>query len=295
MRVKCLSPIEWRLGWLKSLFLVAGVVIAIFALGGSARRFDPALGAVFVALTVSFALYFWPSYVTLDEDGLAYRRCGLSRFVPYGQIESVESIQRLGDATHEPKSEHRKVWTIYCGLRLHLEGGGTLEVGTSIQEVKDVGPIEGSHGTYGHFGAFDRDGWKLRRALEERVRELRKQNEPATPALLALMRGEKSTAEWLTAIQATAPAPGAAYRSAEGPEVLWRVLEDEDAPREARAGAALALRAGLDEDGRHRMRVVVESCESPKLRVAIETALDEEAGEPRLLDALEQASLPRGE
>lgn len=118
----------------------------------------------------------------------------------------------------------------------------------------------------------------------------------SSPLTASLVRGAGTVAEWRDRIEAAGrPAATSGYRSDATPnEALWRVLEDEDAPREARAGAALALRRHLDEDGRTRMRVVAEGCASPTLRIALDAALDEESPEARVLEALEQVSTRRG-
>lgn len=62
------------------------------------------------------------------------------------------------------------------------------------------------------------------------------------------------------------------------------VLEDPEADPEARAGAALALAAVGSEEERRRVRVAVESTTSPKVRVALDAALEGEL-EEELLEA----------
>ena len=297
VEMKCLSPLAWRYGWLKGIFVFLAFIAALVLFQARSRGFDaPVLPALGVGLALVLAVYLWSSKVTLLEDGLRYERYGFEKFVPYSRILETEAVQRLGAGITSKSTDREKRWTIYCAIRLHLEGGGVLDIGTGVEELKSSNIANATIGDYGSFGAFDRKGWELKRALDARIADARHAPEPATPVAEGLMRGEKTAAEWLAAVQAAAPATGDAYRGGQGTEeALWRVLEDEASPREARAGAALALRSSLDQAGRDRMRVVVETCESPKLRVAIETALDEEAGEPRLLHALEQASLPREE
>jgi hypothetical protein len=298
VEVRCSSPLAWRVGWAQSVLVFGGLFATILSVQASARGYDVALMATLPVVVAFLAAFFWPSKVTLLEDGLAYRRYGFTKFIPYSKIRATEQVQRLGSASKE-RGSRETVWTVHCALRLRLEGGGTLDIGTGSDERKLTGEL-GSWviGLYGDYGSFTRKGFELKRALDARLEAWRDAPEPATPMALNLVRGEKTSAEWLAAIDAAAPAKGDAYRGAEGAhEALWRVLEDAAAPREARAAAAIALRSHLDDDGRNRMRVVVEACESPKLRVAIETALDvgttETDGEPRLLHALEQASLPR--
>lgn len=300
VEVKCLSPFEWRLGWLKGLFIFLTFIIGGLVLQSQSHGYDFTLPLALGLLPLFLAAYFWPARAALLEDGISYKRYGFTKFIPYSKIRKTETIQRLGTgAGNTRKGESASSWTVYCGIRLHLEGGEIFDIGTGAEELNTGGGAPGSliMGTYGHYGVFDRNGWELKRPLDARLEALREARAPSAPIAEGLMRGEKTIAEWLAAIHDAAPARDeAAYRGAEGAqEALWRVLEDDASPREARAGAALALRRHLDEEGRHRMRVVVDTCESPKLRVAIETALDDEAGEPRLLHALEQASLPRDE
>ncbi len=306
VEIKCLSPFEWRFGWLKGLFIFLTFILAVVALQSRARGFDFSLPAALALVPIFCAAYFWPARASLLEDGISYKRYGFTKFIPYSKIRKTESLQRLGAGTGSSKEKDTATyWTVYCAIRLHFEGGGTLDIGTGTEELKTGAGVTRSNlamGAYGQYGVFDRNGWELKKALDARVDASHVQavREPQAPAAVGLLRGEKTVAEWLAAIEAASPARRGdhevAYRGADGAEeALWRVLEDDASPREARAAAALALRAHLDEEGRHRMRVVVDTCESPKLRVALETALDDEAGEPRLLHALEQASLPREE
>lgn len=48
------------------------------------------------------------------------------------------------------------------------------------------------------------------------------------------------------------------------------MLEDVASPAEVRAGAAVALKHSLDEEGKERLRVAAEACASPKLRTTFE-------------------------
>ena len=64
--------------------------------------------------------------------------------------------------------------------------------------------------------------------------------------------------------------------------VLTKVVEDPTASGDVRAGAAVALRTRLDEEGKARVRIAAEATASPQLRVALEAVAgesDEVAGE----------------
>ncbi len=68
-------------------------------------------------------------------------------------------------------------------------------------------------------------------------------------------------------------------------EDAYRVLEDPEADPEARAGAALALAATGGDEDRQRVRVAVEATTSPKVRVALDAALEGELEEELLKEA----------
>ena len=53
-----------------------------------------------------------------------------------------------------------------------------------------------------------------------------------------------------------------------------------------RAAAAVALRDQLDDEGKRRLRVAADACASPKVRVALEAAAEDD--DQKLSLALEQ-------
>lgn len=71
-------------------------------------------------------------------------------------------------------------------------------------------------------------------------------------------------------------------------EQLWRTFESSSADPEARANAAIALRARLDDSCRRRLRIVAAATAVPKLRSAIESAAgDDDESLKEALAALE--------
>jgi hypothetical protein len=70
-------------------------------------------------------------------------------------------------------------------------------------------------------------------------------------------------------------------------DVLWRVAEDAFASADARAGAAMALRAALDDHGRTRLRVAADACATPELRAALEAIASDEDDVTQALDELD--------
>lgn len=106
-----------------------------------------------------------------------------------------------------------------------------------------------------------------------------------TYALLA--RNGRSVADWVLALRA-ARDEHASFRSVTVQDAeLWAIAEDPSAPDGARVGAALALRAALeDEAARARMRCAADACITPKLRVALEAVADPAEDEHTLEQSL---------
>jgi hypothetical protein len=89
------------------------------------------------------------------------------------------------------------------------------------------------------------------------------------PAVFA--RSGRETERWVRDVVSAADV-NASYRTpAVPPDELWRIVEDATAPATARAGAAVALRGGLDDEGKERLRATADACAAPRLRVALET------------------------
>ena len=80
----------------------------------------------------------------------------------------------------------------------------------------------------------------------------------------------------------------ASFRSAAIPaDELWKVLVDPTEPAQFRAGAALALRRNLDEEGRARVRIAANaSAEPPLKRVLAAVNEEDDAALDAALDAL---------
>jgi hypothetical protein len=84
-----------------------------------------------------------------------------------------------------------------------------------------------------------------------------------------LAPGDLGVEAWLSGLRKLAGEPGYRQASASA-EQLWALVSDpaKDAP--TRAGAAFALRSGIDPAGRVRLRRVAETCAEPRLRVALD-------------------------
>lgn len=119
------------------------------------------------------------------------------------------------------------------------------------------------------------------RALLERLLEARKAYvaPDAAVQLGALARNARTAHAWVTELRAMT-ATGGQYRSASLPaDALYRIAVDPTEKEEHRIGAALALRPMLDDDGRERLRVAAGSSASPRVRVVLSAAADEEDDE----------------
>jgi hypothetical protein len=134
------------------------------------------------------------------------------------------------------------------------------------------------------------------RKLVERIKaqvEAHRSSTAADPATFA--RSGRETAQWVREVVSAADV-NASYRTpAVPPDELWRIVEDAAAPATARAGAAVALRGALDEEGRVRLRATADACAAPKLRVALETVAsgDDEEELRGALEPLEDQPEPR--
>jgi hypothetical protein len=128
----------------------------------------------------------------------------------------------------------------------------------------------------------------------DRINERRKAAAEPAAAVALTARRERSVDDWIKRVRVVAD-DHATFRDAAVPaEQLWMTVEDSRAPATARAGAAVALRAKLDDAGRARLRAIADSCAAPKLRVALET-LSTTDDDARLVQALDELDDTREE
>ena len=113
-------------------------------------------------------------------------------------------------------------------------------------------------------------------ALVARIREAQAAFRAASPtSTRGFGRGHRSASEWIQHARALRE-DSIAYRAAAVPnEQLWRIVE----------GGPRALRHDLDDAGRTRLRLAAEACAERRLRVALESATQED--EAALASALE--------
>jgi hypothetical protein len=197
-------------------------------------RFLPpwAMGSIVLLYAVIALQVLLPQWVEVGSDGLVLRSLGRRRFVRFDRIRAVM-----------PTS---------LGVELQLDDGRELEIrltqtanGATTKVERLVSAIEEGRTAFA----------KLARSEEE--------------ALLA--RGGRDLDTWLREMRAIGDESGGGYRAlAVPPERLWEIVRNPSADPSAREGAAVALRAALDEDGKRVLAEVIETTASPRLRVALE-------------------------
>lgn len=191
--------------------------------------------------------------VAVGADGIRIRRwLSRSRFIPFGAFASADTDGR--------------------NVALRLRDGTVIDMHNP------------SAGKKGWFPRPFPDRAEDARMLVQRINARMDQHRHRAGHLPALARAGRSTQEWVRQVT-VASDDHASFRAPAVPvDELWRVVEDPAAPSAERAGAALALRARLDDEGRTRLRVVAEACAGPRLRVALQVAASTAAE-----DAIEEA------
>lgn len=220
-------------------------------------RFSPVWMLAFVlGLYALIALpIILPQKIAVGDDGILMRWAGRRRFVPFARLREARATS-LGlelDLDDEHDLE----------IRLTHRAGGASAVRTSI---------------------LDR--------IEEALAHHRAGGPAEDEALLT--RGDRSLDTWMHDMQTLGTHGTASYRNIAIPrERLWAVLENPAADPSARQGAALALRAGLDEDDRERLTTIAQKSASPRVRLAA-LAIAQASGAPELRYALEDGELEEG-
>lgn len=280
-RYRCSPPPVW---WLP--YGLTALVVVFFA-GAFAHTLLPALAAAITFLLIGGWANFVKVDVELGPEGVTFGRLGLRRFLPYVSIASVEMLQRAGTPNSDGEGGPVKSRTVFSLVRFELRDGSHFDLGTGEHEAPpDVGP--GRAGAFGKFGVGDPLGRKLAGAVRERLREL-EAHEPRPASLeRELARQGRDVGAWLSDLDRLRGPAGATYRVAApvDNEQLFRVLENPAAGPGARAAAAVLLRGSLGPGDAPRARAVVERCASPRLRVALERALDDGADEAERSRAL---------
>lgn len=181
----------------------------------------------------------WPSRIEVGVDGILVSWLWQRRFIPMARVASMT-----------PLNEHQ--------VSIQLTDGTSETISTST-----------SRSRRGAYAKQHRDA-VLARMLEAWAAF--KNRSPVADVSALVARGSRTRSAWLDALRKLRGADGGYRAAVVRDEDLWRLIEDPTAPEDARAGAALVLREGLDDEGKSRVRVVAESTASPKLRVALDAA-----------------------
>jgi hypothetical protein len=221
--------------------MVALAGAAFYVWGGRAgEAILLALGAVGLALVSAL-----PTTIAVGADGIVVRWLGLSRFISYASLVSVEP-HVVNAPTSMGYSQHKSK-----GLLLRSADGTSTYLVCDPTTARD-----------------------LRAAAEHRLTEHRRGIPGQIPNL---RRGTRSVAEWARDLRALLVGR---YRDpTPTTETLWNLVENPKNELDQRAAAALALRAHLGDEAGPRLRVAIDSCASPRLRVALEAIADADDAE----------------
>jgi len=199
-----------------------------------AMRFLPPwlMGMILLLYLILGLQVLMPQTVEVGADGVMLRTVGWRRFVPYSKIEDVE-VTPLGIEL-----------VLYSGRRLEIRL--TQKANAQMERVESL------------LSAIE-DERKAAAAIRHQEEEL------------LLARGQKDLDAWLAEMRALGEGARGGYRSLAIPqERLWEIVENPSADPSARTGAAIALHATLDDDGRARLATVAAATAAPRLRVALE-------------------------
>jgi hypothetical protein len=227
--------------------LVAVLLPLIFtAIGLASHRhlglFVALIGVAAAAVAFVLASLLAATTLTIGAEGITIGWLTRRRRIGYAEIASV----RLYEEAQAFSSRRER------GISLVLRSGELVRL-----------PAERGAEAEGLRGLVEQ--------IEDAIARHRR-GEPA-PEEGAVARRGRSPAEWLRALRAIGSGAGADHRTAPVPsDVLWRLVEDDAATPETRAGAAVALSGSLDDAGRARLRIAAEKAVVPRLRVAIEAA-----------------------
>lgn len=213
------------------------------------------VSSILALVLATFRLYRSEVELAIGADGIVVRQ-GLvpPRFIRHSQIASV--TQDKADILVELASKER------------LRFSASIEAEASEADLARARSI----------------------ALRiERARTASAEKPGAPPETPGLLRGHRSTKEWLDALRKLGEGGDSAFRDSAPPrDQLWQIIESIDAPAIERIAAAIALKAsGLSAEEAPRLRVAAEGAVEPKLgeRLRIVTEKNEEA----LAEVLEEA------
>lgn len=182
----------------------------------------------------------------IGADGIVLRWLGKERFIAYDDILAIES--------YENKAWYQRRW---AGAHLRLRSEETITL-----PVSSVGEVGGPR--------VRLVTSRLQQAHADHQRGARASAESR------LVRGERAMQTWVRDLRRAGAGAAANHRIAPMPtDRLLELAEDPYADPMTRANAAIALGANTESDGiRTRLRAAAHATAAPRLRIALEKAVD---------------------
>lgn len=244
--------VETRLGFAFLLTLLALFPLLIAIFNTSYQVGMGILAAWGLALAFEIVLLLTPGKLSIGGDGLLFSWFGRKRFLAYRDVLVVHTMQTS------------VMWNgPVVGVQLVLPD----------KAVQIVMP-EGAE-TYERIAEAVDAWWRREGSVRNAL----------------VHRGSHDARAWLRLLRGIGARATVGYRTATMADELWRTVEDDAAPSDARAGAAAALARALGDDGRARLRAAARKTAQPKLRIAIELAAQggaEEKDDEALIEALSE-------
>ena len=259
-RIRRLRPYE-NLLMLTLLFLAVPLEIALSLVNGWLG-----LAALVAAVLSPFVVRALARIeLTVGSDGLDLRSPLKHVFIPHARIRSITQIWPDG---HERGSTHDGE-VVSWGFEVELDDGSKHRLDTRPERFP-AGVWKTDHVYASAFGAWS--AWQTGAA-------------PAVPHASALLaRGSKSTREWIASLRELASDGASGYRVAALDEhALFAILADAAAPRELRAGAAVAI--GIRQEHAPRLRIAADDVADPVVRRVAVACAETDPERASLLEA----------
>ena len=211
---------------------LAGVLLASLVGMGLMGTLSVIPLLVFMALATTIALV--PRRVSVGADGLLSQWLTRKQFIPLSEVMDVGE------------------WKGFVRITTR---SGVEPIDIPVAVRRKTSPLV----------AFDVA------ILADRIREAVRARHAGEPSfdLSLLERESRSVHDWISWLRSLTSRQDA-YRAALHAEDLWQVLEDSGASPNARTAAAVVLAKNLDERGKARLRIAIETSVAPKLRVAFD-------------------------
>lgn len=259
-RIRRLRPYE-NLLLIMLLFLSVPFVIALCIVSGTLGL----VGLIAAVLSPFVIRALARVELTVGSDGLGLRTPLGRAFIPHSRIRNVARIWPQG---HESGSRHDGE-VVSWGFELVLDDGTKQRLDTRPERFP-AGVWKTDHVFASAFAAWTEAQTGGANAA------------PHASALLA--RGSKSTREWIASLRELATDGASGYRVAALDErALFAILSDSAAPRELRAGAAVAI--GVRQEHASRLRIAADDVADPVVRRVAVASADSDPERAALLEA----------